>query len=103
MITESFDLLSPAKINPSVNENAPKVDSVIFTFSHVIEKHVVEAYDCEKDQYYQKELILKNKILFEGVYSYHPYFNSLIYISTFCCCHYAEFDNNSLLAIDNKS
>ncbi len=48
MITTAFDDQSPAKINPTINENAPKVEAVIFTFSHVIEKTVVEHYDCEK-------------------------------------------------------
>ena len=48
MITESFDGRSPAKINPKINLNAPNVEAVIFTFSHVIEKYVVENYNCEK-------------------------------------------------------
>ena len=47
MITDSFDL-SPAKINPKINEDAPKVEAAILTFSCEIEKHVVENYDCEK-------------------------------------------------------
>ena len=47
MITDSFDALSPAKIHPIVNPDAPKADAVIFTFSHVIEKAVVESYPCE--------------------------------------------------------
>ncbi len=48
MIIHSFDGKSPAKINPVINADAPKVDAVIFTFSHVIEKHVTENYGCEK-------------------------------------------------------
>ena len=48
MITSAFDNRSPAKINPTINENAPAVEAVIFTFSHVIEKYVVENYPCEK-------------------------------------------------------
>ena len=48
MITESFDSKSPAKINPYINENAPKVEAVIFTFSHVIEEYVLNNYECEK-------------------------------------------------------
>ena len=48
MITSSFDNQSPAKINPTINENAPSVEAGIFTFSHVIEKYVVENYPCEK-------------------------------------------------------
>ena len=50
MITESFDNQSPAIINPPVNENAPQVDACILTFSHVIEKFVLENYDCEPDK-----------------------------------------------------
>ncbi|MBQ2062306.1 MAG: nucleoside phosphorylase [Oscillospiraceae bacterium] len=56
MITDSFDNRSSAKINPTINEKAPAVDAVIFTFSHVIEKHVVESYACEK----VGELLLAN-------------------------------------------
>ena len=48
MITDSFDDRSPAKINPKINENAPKAEAVIATFSHLIEKYVVENYACEK-------------------------------------------------------
>ena len=48
MITDSFDNQTPAKINPKVNASAPKVEAVIFTFSHVIEQYVVEHYACEK-------------------------------------------------------
>ncbi len=48
MITESFDNGSPAIINPQRAENAPKVDACILTFSHEIEKYVVENYDCEE-------------------------------------------------------
>ena len=38
----------------------------------------IQAYDCEKEIYYSKDIELKDKVLIEGVYSYHPYFNSLI-------------------------
>ena len=48
MIIDSFDDKSPAKINPVINENAPEVDAVIFTFSHVVGKYVAENYGCEK-------------------------------------------------------
>ena len=48
MITDSFDNKSPAKINPPRNENAPKVEAAIYTFSHVIEQYVVKNYACEK-------------------------------------------------------
>ena len=48
MITDSFDDRSPAKINVKKNENAVRVDAVIFTFSQEIEKFVTEQYHCEK-------------------------------------------------------
>ena len=48
MITESFDNHSPAIINPQRADNAPKVDACILTFSHEIEKYVVENYECEE-------------------------------------------------------
>ena len=48
MITDSFDAKSPARINVKKNENAVPVDAVIYTFSHEIEKYVIENYDCEK-------------------------------------------------------
>ena len=44
MITDTFDNLSPAIINPGVKENAPEVDACIITFSHEIEKYVSESY-----------------------------------------------------------
>jgi hypothetical protein len=40
MITESFDDTSKAIINPPVNENSPKVDACILTFSNKIEEFV---------------------------------------------------------------
>ena len=48
MITDSFDIQSPAKINPLRNENAPKVEAVIFTFSHVIEQYVKKTMPVRK-------------------------------------------------------
>ena len=48
MITEAFDIQSPAIINPQRKENAPQVDACILTFSHVIEKYVLENYDCRQ-------------------------------------------------------
>ncbi len=48
MITDSFDNKSPAKINVPENENAVKVEAVIFTFSHVIEEYVAKNYACRK-------------------------------------------------------
>lgn len=44
MITDSFDNLSPAIINPGVKEDAPAADVCIVTFSHEIEKYVAENY-----------------------------------------------------------
>ena len=48
MITDSFDNQSNAIINPRVNENAPRVDACILTFSHVIEEFVLNNYDCKQ-------------------------------------------------------
>ena len=48
MITDSFDLSSPAKINVNRNENTVKVAAVILTFSNMIERYVTENYKCEK-------------------------------------------------------
>ena len=44
MITDSFDIDSPAVINPRRREDAPKADACIVTYSHEIEKHVAENY-----------------------------------------------------------
>ena len=44
MITDSFDSLSPAIINPVVKEDAVEVDACIITFSYEIEKQVAESY-----------------------------------------------------------
>ena len=48
MITDSFDNKSQAIINPRPDDNAPAVDACILTFSHEIEKFVLENYDCEQ-------------------------------------------------------
>lgn len=48
MITDSFDNQSNAIINPPVNETAPTVDACILTFSHAIEKYVLENFDCKQ-------------------------------------------------------
>ena len=48
MIVDSFDDRSAAKINPQINENAPAFDACIVTFSYIIEKFVVENYDCSQ-------------------------------------------------------
>ncbi len=48
MITDSFDDKSDAIINPCINENAPQVDACILTFSHEIEKFVIDNYNCRQ-------------------------------------------------------
>ena len=48
MIIDSFDDKSEAIINPHPKGNAPIVDACIITFSHVIEKFVLENYQCNK-------------------------------------------------------
>ena len=48
MITDSFDNKSKAIIEPFVNENAPKVDACIITFSEKIEKFVLENYSFKE-------------------------------------------------------
>jgi len=37
-----------------------------------------KAFDCSKQEYYDKEIILKDKVILEGVYSASPYFRDLI-------------------------
>ena len=48
MITDTFDNKSEAILNPRINENAPIVDACILTFSHVIEKFVLDNFKCEQ-------------------------------------------------------
>ena len=48
MITDSFDNQSEAIINPQTNENAPKVDACIVTFSYIIEEYVLKKYSCKQ-------------------------------------------------------
>ena len=48
MITESFDNLTEAILNPEINPDAPEVEACIITFSQVIEKFVTENYACEE-------------------------------------------------------
>ena len=43
MITNAFDPTTPAIIHPPVNPDAPAVDACIVTFSHQIERFVLEA------------------------------------------------------------
>ena len=44
MITDTFDNLSPAIINPIIKDDAPEVNACIITFSYEIEKQVAEKY-----------------------------------------------------------
>ncbi len=53
MIVNSFDDKSPSKINPSPKENRLKCDACIMTFSHIIEKYVLENYDVEEVSFYK--------------------------------------------------
>lgn len=48
MIIDSFDDKSEAIINPKRKENAPEVDACIVTFSYIIEKYVLENFNCKK-------------------------------------------------------
>lgn len=48
MITDSFDNQSNAIINPFVNEQAPRFDACIVTFSNVIEVFVLQHYLCKE-------------------------------------------------------
>lgn len=48
MITDSFDNNSEAIINPHPKNDAPVVDACIVTFSHIIEKFVLENYNCKQ-------------------------------------------------------
>ena len=48
MITNAFDPTTPAIIHPPVNPDAPAVDACIVTFSHQIERFVLENYACER-------------------------------------------------------
>ena len=48
MITDSFDALTPAIIQPQRREGAPKMDACILTFSWQIEQFVLSHYDCRR-------------------------------------------------------
>ena len=48
MITDSFDSLTLAIIQPQRREDAPKEDACILTFSWQIEQFVLNHYDCRK-------------------------------------------------------
>ena len=53
MIVDSYDNKSEAIINPKIKENAIKVDACIVTFSYIIEKYVLENYDCKQIAYFK--------------------------------------------------
>lgn len=38
----------------------------------------IKVFDCKEQKYYEKEINLLSKVILEGVYSYHPYFQNLI-------------------------
>ncbi len=48
MIIDSFDDKSEAIINPKKGNNRIIVDACIITFSYIVEKYVLEKYDCKK-------------------------------------------------------
>ena len=48
MITNSYDVHSAAKINPSDGKDAVSVDACIITFSWMIEKYVLEQFACQQ-------------------------------------------------------
>ena len=48
MITEAFDNVSPAIINPKINQDLPKFDACIVTFSNQIEQYVVNNYQAQQ-------------------------------------------------------
>lgn len=48
MILDSFDISSPALINPSTKSDAPSVDACIMTFSYKIEQAIIETWHPEK-------------------------------------------------------
>jgi uridine phosphorylase len=48
MITDTFDIQSPAIINPKIEPGLPEFDACIVTFSWQIEKFVLENYDCKR-------------------------------------------------------
>ena len=48
MITHAFDNQSPAIIQPTVSESAPRADACILTFSWQIEQFALKNYPCER-------------------------------------------------------
>lgn len=58
-----------------VKENLVKIKKAFETNQKQV---LIRCFDCQKQTYYHKEIILKNKVILEGVYSYHPHFNEYI-------------------------
>ncbi len=48
MITDSFDNLSPAKINPEIRKERFKCDACIITFSYIIMDYILKYYDVKE-------------------------------------------------------
>ena len=48
MITDSFDLKTPAKRNPIIQKNRTKCDVCLVTFSYLIEEHVLKNFKCKQ-------------------------------------------------------
>lgn len=42
------------------------------------DKVIIKVFDCGSNTYSEKEIVLKDKVILEGVYSYHKYFNHLV-------------------------
>ena len=48
MITDSFDNITEAIIDPKIKDNLPEFDACIVTFSYIIEDYVLKKFDCTK-------------------------------------------------------
>lgn len=58
-----------------VKENLQKIKKAWYNNQDKVEMKV---YDCSTNTYHQEVIELKDKVILEGVYSYHKYFNNLI-------------------------
>lgn len=58
-----------------VKKNLQKIKNAWLNNQDKVE---IKVYDCSNNTYSMKEIELKNKVILEGVYSYHKYFNNLI-------------------------
>ena len=58
-----------------VKENLQKIKNAWLKNLGKVE---IKVYDCSTNTYHQEVVELKEKIILEGVYSYHKYFNDLI-------------------------